>query len=189
MPDVPRVICGKRGSDYGLFISQKDVDVSNTGLSTSLSFDSRSIRGLVISAKGEGTIAAPTGVDPPTFTTATISHGLGYIPLFAVRWCLPADLSSGVATVMYTPNDYHTEEESTDGETEESVWKEFLDQGVSVTANTSNLVITNQCAGESLKVEDDNGGAPSEFSNTGNSAIYYAYVIFKGKDTTDRCGL
>lgn len=185
---VARVICGKRGSEFGLFISQKDVDVTNTSLTTSLSFDSRSVRGYVISAKGEGSLAAPTGVDEYASTTATISHGLGYTPLYAVRWCRPANLTSGVATTMYTPNDRHSLDVSVEMEGEEAnIWAEYSGEGVGCSVTTSNLVITNYCSGDSLEVEEGNG--PAEYTNAGNSVIYYAYVIFKGKDTTGGVGL
>ena len=83
-----RVLIGKRGSDYGLFMSQKGVDVTDTSSTVPLAFDSRTHAGLVISAKGENDLPPPAsnsgGIDNPT--TATISHGLGYIPLVAVRW-------------------------------------------------------------------------------------------------------
>ena len=184
---VGRVMIGKRGSDYGLFISQKDVEVTNTALATSLAFDSRSVRGLAISAKGEGSLAAPTGIDEYASTQTTISHGLGYSPLFAVRWCKPADLSSGVATTMYTPNDYHSLDVDDDGEEEPSIWAVYEGQGVAASIDTSNLTIKNYCSGSSLECEE--GDCPTEYTNVGNSIIYYAYIIFKAKDTTGGVGL
>ena len=106
-----RVIVGKRGSERGLFISQPGVDVTDTSLDTPLAFDSRTAAGLFVAGgstplRGEGSISSPpqTGNNLViTPTTATISHGLGYRPAFAVRWCYPADLDgNNIATRMYT---------------------------------------------------------------------------------------
>ena len=35
---------------------------------------------------------------------ANYHHGLGYNPLFAVRWCTSSQISSGVATKVYSPS-------------------------------------------------------------------------------------
>ena len=185
---VGRVLLGKRGSDYGLFVSQKDVEVTNTALTTPLAFDSRAVRGLMVYAKGEGSLAAPSGGEWNT-TSTNVSHGLGYTPLVAVRWCKAADLSGGVATKMWSPHVYYFEEEETDGEEEESIWKVYKQEGLDCSVNSSNLTITNYWSGESLEVEESNGGEPSEYSNVGALILYYAYVIFKAKDFTGGVGL
>ena len=52
-----RVLLGERGSDDGLFVSQNGVDVTDTSSTTPLAFDSRAVRGLVVHAKGEGSLA------------------------------------------------------------------------------------------------------------------------------------
>jgi hypothetical protein len=184
---VGRVLIGKRGSDYGLFISQKDVEVTNTALTTSLSFDSRSVRGMVIHAKGEGSLAAPTGIDEYASTSVTISHGLGYKPLHAVRWCKPAHLSGGVATRMLSPNDRHTIDVDFSGDEEPDIWAVYTGEGCATSISTSNLTITNYCSGDSLECEE--GDCPTEYTNVNNSIIYYAYIIFKAKDTTGGVGL
>tara|TARA_R100000742_G_C4272816_1_gene92147 strand:+ start:521 stop:1102 length:582 start_codon:yes stop_codon:yes gene_type:complete len=190
-----RVLLGNRGGTYGLFVSQKDTDVTNTSLTTPLAFDSRSVRGMVLHAKGEGSLAPYAsnnsgGVDNPT--SVTISHGLGYVPLYAVRWCYASDLSSGVATRMYTPSDYSYKEGNyyfADDE-EQSDWEESDLGGVSTTANTSNLIIYNHEFGHSIEVGDDDAGvAPAEEFGTNKQTIYYAYVIFKAKDFTGGLGL
>ncbi len=184
---VGRVQLGKRGSDYGLFISQKDVEVTNTALTTSLSFDSRSVRGLVLHAKGEGSLAAPTGIDEYASTSVNISHSLGYIPLFAVRWCRPANLTAGVATRMLTPNDRHTLDVQFSGGEEPDIWAIYTGEGCATSVSTSTLTIINYCSGDSLECEE--GDCPSEYTNQNNSIIYYAYIIFKAKDTTGGVGL
>lgn len=187
---VGRVIVGKRGSDYGLFVSQKDVEVTNTALTTPLAFDSRAVRGLMVHAKGENSLAAPSGGEWAT-TSVNISHGLGYIPLVAVRWCKASDLSSGVATKMWTPHVYYLEEEeSTQGDGEdESTWNVYKQEGLDCSVNSSNLTITNYWSGSSLEITESNGNEPNEYSNTGASVLYYAYVIFKAKDFTGGVGL
>ena len=181
-----RVLIGKRGSDYGLFISQKGVAVTDTSSTVPLAFDSRTHAGLVISAKGENSLAPPAsnsgGIDNPT--SVTISHGLGYTPLVAVRWCLAGDLSSGVATKMYSPYRYRREELDTQEEgeeTEEAVATNEL--GCTIAVNSSNLIIYNNYFGSSQ--EGDFG----EHFGTGKQTIYYTYVIFKAKDTTGGNGL
>ena len=97
-----RVILGNRGSDYGLFVSQNNEDVTDTTDTTPLAFDARAVRGLTVHAKGEGSLAPAANY--AIFTTSTtIAHGLGYTPTVAVRWCYASDLSSGVAQRMYSP--------------------------------------------------------------------------------------
>jgi hypothetical protein len=173
-----RVILGLRDSAYGLFVSQKDIEVTNTSLTTPLAFDSRAVRGLMVSAKGEGSLAPAASnansVDSPT--SVNISHGLGYAPAYAVRWCIASELSSGVATVMRSPAFFRKEETVTEGddeEPEESV--ETEEYGCTTEISTSNLTIKNHYFGAS-KVGDG-----SEYYGQGKQTIYYAYIIFKAK--------
>ena len=180
-----RVLLGKRGSDHGLFVSQSGINVTDTSSTTPLSFDSRAVRGLVISAKGEDSLppgASNSGsIDNPT--SDTISHGLGYIPLVAVRWCLVADLTSSVATQMYSPFDYRREELETGGDDDEEEANAIEEWGCSLVVNSSNLIIYNHCFGSSQ--EGDFG----EHFGTGKETIYYAYIIFKAKDITGGNGI
>ena len=172
-----RVLLGKRGSDYGLFVSQNGVDVHDDTSTTPLAFDSRAVRGLMISAKGEGTLAPAAsnsgGIDSPT--TVTISHGLGYAPAYAVRWCIAADLSSGVATKMRSPAYYRKEEAVTDGEEEPEEAVETEEYGCTTSIDTTNLTIKNHYFGSSRE------GDGTEYFGTGKQTIYYAYIIFKAK--------
>ena len=190
-----RVLLGKRGSDEGLFISQNGVDVTDTSSTTPLAFDSRAVRGLVVHAKGEGSLAPYSsntqgGVDTPT--TTTITHGLGYVPLYVVRWCYASDLFGGVALRMYTPSmartEYWTLDEGFGGDIDE--WVEIENLGVATSASTSTLTIENHEFGYSLEVlADDSGGAPNETFGQNKQTIYYSYIIFKAKDFTGGLGL
>tara|TARA_R110000822_G_C15306653_1_gene492458 strand:- start:630 stop:1208 length:579 start_codon:yes stop_codon:yes gene_type:complete len=189
-----RVIVGARGSDHGLFVSQRGVDVTDTSSTTPLAFDSRAVRGLVIHAKGEGSIApaasTAAGVDNPT--TATITHGLGYIPLYVVRWCYASDLVSGVAQRMYTPSIIRNDEyyEETEDQEDVSEWEEITNAGVLTSASTSSLTIENHEFGFSIEVPNDSAGlAPAEQFGENKQTIYYAYIIFKAKDFTGGLGL
>jgi|TARA_Y100000114_G_scaffold153616_1_gene173920 hypothetical protein len=190
-----RVLLGKRGSDFGLFISQNTVDVTDTSVTTPLAFDSRAVRGIAIHAKGEGSLAPNSGnnasaIDIPT--TATITHNLGYIPLYTVRWCYASNLSSGVATKMFTPSYRRFEDGNFDfaDDEEESDWREIQTGGVSTGASTSTITINNHEYGYSVEVgNDDAGSAPNEEFGTNKQTIYYAYIIFKAKDFTGGLGL
>ena len=178
-----------------MFISQNGVDVTDTSSTTPLAFDSRAVRGLVVHAKGEGSLAPYSsntqgGVDTPT--TTTITHGLGYVPLYVVRWCYASDLFGGVALRMYTPSmartEYWTLDEGFGGDIDE--WVEIENLGVATSASTSTLTIENHEFGYSLEVlADDSGGAPNETFGQNKQTIYYSYIIFKAKDFTGGLGL
>lgn len=189
-----RVVLGKRGSDYGLFVSQKDVDVTDTSDTTPLSFDSRSVRGLMVHQKGEGSLTAPGGGAWGS-NQVLIDHGLGYAPAYAVRWCRASDLSSGVATTMRSPTVWYRREEETDGGEgeEEAIWETTEQVGLDtylLTSSPYKLRIRNLWSGETLVViEDLAGGAPAPYSNQGAETLYYTYVIFKCKDFTGGLGL
>jgi hypothetical protein len=179
-----RVLIGTRGSDKGLFISQPGVDVTDTSVTTPLAFDSRSAAGLFVAGgssplRGEGDIAAPpqTGNGLTiTPTTATISHGLGYRPAFAVRWCYPADLDgSSIATKMYTPSNW-LGAKVTISNFSVTIW--HANGGIKALSSASspyNITISNYEGGTYNNVSA---------SNLGTSIIHYAYVIFAQKDYT-----
>ena len=97
-----RVLLGKRGtSDFGLFVSRSGDDVTTT--TNPLFFDSRSPTSLTVHSFGQG-ILVPQGLtnsngsalsnnfDGQTYTSAvgsgdaTITHNLGYVPAYAIRW-------------------------------------------------------------------------------------------------------
>ena len=171
-----RVILGKRGSNYGLFVSQKDVDVTNTSLTTPLAFDSNAVRGFMIHAKGENSLAPAASnsgnVDSPS--SVTISHGLGYVPAYAVRWALAGDLSSGVAVRMRSPGRYRKGSQEYDEENDEQS-ETIENYGCTTSATTSSIIINNHMFGTSKE------GDGEEFFGTGKETIYYTYIIFKAK--------
>lgn len=190
-----RVLLGNRGGTYGLFVSQLTKDVTNASDTTTLSFDSRAVRSLMLHAKGEGSLAPnsandDTGIDSPT--VATITHGLGYKPVYVVRWCYASDLSSGVSQRMYSPSVARNDEWDFDfqDDEEESDWETTNEGGVSTAITTTQLKIYNYEFGHSIVVgNDDAGTAPSEVFGQNKQTIYYAYIIFKAKDFTGGAGL
>ena len=182
-----RVILGQRGSDYGLFVSQNNEDVTDTTDTTPLAFDSRAVRGLTVHAKGEGILSAAPNY--ATFTTSTaIAHGLGYTPTVAVRWCYASDLSSGVAQRMYTPSHRFVAEAGFDqlDDEETSDWEEREDVGVGITVNSTNLIITNHEFGRTIEVGDDGAGtAPAEVFGEHKQSIYYACLLYTSPSPRD----
>ena len=50
----------------------------------------------IVHSYGQGSISGNSNV--------TVTHNLGYNPLFAVRWSDSGDISGGVATKAYSPN-------------------------------------------------------------------------------------
>tara|TARA_X000000950_G_C13914028_1_gene660157 strand:- start:3801 stop:4376 length:576 start_codon:yes stop_codon:yes gene_type:complete len=178
-----RVIVGKRGSDYGVFASRSGVDVTDTTLTTPLSFDSRAATSLNLHSFGQGIVVAfndgngaaqqsiTFGGVTYTSSSATITHNLGYIPAFAVRWNRYSDLSSGVAPKVYSPYYMNISEESQEDEDGETEQTEDRDGGCSADMGTSTLVIENNMR-EYLNINSS--------TTVGNSAaVCYAYVIFK----------
>ena len=171
-----RVLLGKRGSDYGLFVSQKDIDVTNTSLTTPLAFDSRAVRGLMVHAKGENSLAPAASntnnIDTPS--SVSISHGLGYTPAYAVRWCIASDLSSGVATRMRFPTHYREGQDDSNEEEEEQA-EIITNYGCTTNISSSHLTINNHMFGESRE------GDGEEYFGVGKQTIYYTYIIFKAQ--------
>ena len=109
-----RVLIGNRATGgYGLYVSKNGENVLNT--TNSLAFDSRMGASAIVHSYGQGSLLGDT--------TVTITHNLGYNPLYALRWTDQGDISSGVATKTYSPNEssavfaeYEEEEISDDGE-------------------------------------------------------------------------
>ena len=178
-----RVIVGKRGSDYGVFASRSGVDVTDTTLTTPLSFDSRAATSLNVHSFGQGIVVAfndgngaaqqsiTFGGVTYTSSSATITHNLGFVPAFAVRWNRYSDLSSGVAPKVYSPYYMNISEESEEDEDGESEQTEDRDGGCSAEMSTTALTIENNMR-EYLNINSS--------TTVGNSAaVCYAYVIFK----------
>ena len=129
-----RVLIGNRSTGgYGLYVSKSGDNVLDT--TNSLQFDSRMGASAIVQSYGQGSIAGNS--------TVTITHNLGYKPLFSVRWSDSGDISSGVATKTYSPNTSSStfvtyEEEEVDEEGE-------VNWGCEVShINTNSIRITNE---------------------------------------------
>ena len=178
-----RVIVGKRGSDYGLFVSKSGVDVTASSSTTPLSFDSNAANGLNVHSYGQGILVpdAPANASYSfggvTYTAdqATITHNLGYTPAYAVRWCTATEISSGVATAVWSPSTIelvHIETTNEGDEEEESEsYEEF--GGLSVYApNTNTLKLSNYFGASDITA------STSSINSNGSAVIFYSYVIF-----------
>lgn len=179
-----RVLLGKRGtSDFGLFVSRSSEDVLTT--TAPLGFDSRAVESLIVHSYGQGflipSVTNQAGT-PLTFTynsttysddEITISHGLGYKPAYAVRWCRVSDLSSGVATKVWTPNEAQYSFFEVDEEEEE--FSGGADGGIDVRLNTTSPYTLYMRNAYGI---DDNGD--NYVSSIGSSSVIaYTYIIFK----------
>jgi len=193
-----RVLLGKRGSDYGLFVSQKDVDVTNTSLTTPLAFDSRSVRGLSVRYYGQGLIPASNA---PSFGSNTITHSMGYIPAYAVRWSkysYGGDMNNiYTSAITVREPSWHEEQENSavddpNDPSDPARYWEYDYFGCRTSMTSSALQILNACSGYTRECDsgyEGVGQCPSELSGgevfgVGKIGIAYAYVIFEAKDFT-----
>lgn len=152
-----RVLLGKRGStDYGLFVSRSGQDVLTS--TQPLGFDSRAAESLIVHSASQGILVPnvqnSSGVQISfTFNgvtenqhTATITHNLGYVPCFAVRWCTYNQITSGLATEVYPPFSYYldqgarTEEGEEEGD-EENFPGSTAESGLIVSSTTNNTIV------------------------------------------------
>tara|TARA_Y100001937_G_scaffold39192_1_gene55746 strand:- start:2228 stop:2818 length:591 start_codon:yes stop_codon:yes gene_type:complete len=189
-----RVLLGKRGSDFGLSVSRSGVDVTNTSLTTPLSFDTNASASLLVHSFGEGALVptdpanASYSIGGVTYTASSIeiSHGLGYKPAFAVRWCTPRELDgNNRATKVWTPffqltTDVVSEEDEEAG-TDEEIYEGFM----GLTARVLNS--------SPFKIEINNemgaGETISSLATSGTDAFgaicLYSYVIFTEPNFTN----
>ena len=157
-----RVLIGDRSTGgYGLYISKNGEDVLTT--TNSLAFDSRMGASAIIHSYAQGSIS-PNSI-------VTITHNMGYIPLYALRWTDQGDISSGVATKAYSPNSADStfvtyEEEEVDEEGEAS-W------GCTAAHSGNNAILINSSSG----------------GDQGTRTVYYAIVIFHEADYSGGQGL
>ena len=151
-----RILVGNRSTGgYGLYVSKTGDDVTNT--TNPLAFDSRTGTGWSIKQAGQFTVSG----------SQTINHGLGYTPLFAVRWCTSSQISSGVATKVYSPSYVFAVERDTSNSGELDI--EVGQFGCRVIhGDTNNLVTVNLGTG---------------------GTIYVSYIIFNEPDFTGGKGL
>jgi hypothetical protein len=166
-----RVLIGNRATGgYGIYVSQNGENVLDT--TNALQFDSRMGASVIVHSYAQGTITANTSGN----ASASITHNLGYNPLFAMRWNTADDLAGGVATKVYTPCEaqadyveYEEEEESASGD---------ASFGASVAhLNTNTIKITN-----AFNVGGD-------LDTLSRPVLYYAIVIFNETDFTGGKGL
>ena len=159
-----RVLIGNRTTGgFGLYVSQSGDDVLTT--TSAMQFDSRMGSGLIVHSYGQGS----------TGGLATITHSLGYAPLFAVRWSDEDDIVSGVATKAYTPAKYVEETEDYYGDNYYT-----FESGITVAVTSTTLTIRN----EQLYL-----GEHANSNSSYKRDIYYAYVIFHQADYTGGRGL
>ena len=159
-----RVLIGNRTTGgFGLYVSQSGDDVLTT--TSAMQFDSRMGSGLIVHSYGQGS----------TGGLATITHSLGYAPLFAVRWSDEDDIVSGVAVRAYTPAKYLEETEDYYGDNYYT-----FESGITVAVTTTTLTIRN---------EQRYGGEHANSLSSYRRDIYYAYVIFHQADYTGGRGL
>mgnify|MGYP003656698420 FL=1 len=158
-----RILIGSRATGgYGAYVSKHGEDVLTT--TNGLLFDSRMGSSLVLHSHHQGSMAKGA--------TSTITHNLGYKPLFAIRWTDQGDISSGVATKAWTPSMIQDAYEEYSGENYSEVWA-----GISITTTNNAIAIKN----EHKALGDASGSYTRD--------IYWACVIFHEADYTDGRGL
>ena len=182
-----RVLIGKRGtSDFGLFVSRSGQDVKTS--TQPLGFDSRAAESLIVSSVAQGILVpnvlttsgtqVSRSYNGTTYNqhTATVTHNLGYIPAYALRWCTFNQISSGVATETYPPFHYYNEvpEITEEEEGEEEVFPGSSgESGLLVTSTTThaipfkNMVIMNH----------DDLIYPLKDNTVDNNAFYFWSII------------
>ena len=176
-----RVILGKRGSsDFGLYVSRDGVDVASTSSTTPLSFNADAANGLMVHSYGQG-VLVPSQPESLSFafggTTYTadeidITHNLGYIPAFAVRWTTLGNISSGVATKVWTPHyfDDQLEVDLAEGDEEEDIVTFTGTSGCTAYSHSTNTI----------RIRNEMGNPDQTVNGVNNnlSMVFYSYVIF-----------
>lgn len=188
-----RVLLGKRGSDHGLSVSRSGIDVTDTSLTTPLSFDTNASASLLVHSFGQG-VLVPTDPANASYTiggvtytadTIEITHGLGYKPAFAVRWCTPRELSSGVATKVWTPfvqisTDVVSEEDE-ETDTQEEIYEGFMGLTARVlNSSPFKIEIVNQ-----MGLSESISSLATSGTNADGAICLYSYVIFTEPNFTN----
>ena len=191
-----RVIIGAKGSDEGLFISGSGDNVLTT--TNSLGFDSRAAAGLNVHSFGQGILVpniqhSTTGAQLAysysgtsyNQHTVTITHNLGYIPSFAVRWCTGNEISSGVATKVWNPFSYYTGvdpyvEQDGDDEGEETEFGgQSASSGLVVLSSSTSTIVLKNVADRHFEEDNSPGAVKGKATTiTDRGAYFYSYVIF-----------
>ena len=106
-----RIVLGKRGSDYGLFVSKAGEDAASTS-TNGLIFDSNAAFTPSIVTYGQGFLQATTafrGASPKgeyhsgDAGTVRITHGLSYAPQVFMRWTYPEHIHQFANSGSGTP--------------------------------------------------------------------------------------
>ena len=165
-----RILIGNRATGgYGLYVGKSGQNVLTT--TEPLQFDSRMGASAIVQSFGQNSISAGS--------TSDFTHNLGYNPLFAVRWNLPSDLSSGVAQRVYTPAFSDSDIEEIDEDRDETIFEAEVGFGIKVShLNTNTIRLENYFS-------VDNGDLSGETPPT----LYYAIVVFHEADYTGGTGL
>jgi len=165
-----RILIGNRSTGgYGVYVSQNGENVLNT--TNALQFDSRMGASLIVHSFAQGTIT-------PAQASASITHNLGYNPLFAVRWNTANEIAGGVATKVYTPvNSTGEFIEMEDGGDEIESEGDINFGMFTRHANTNTIEINNAF---------DAGG---DLDTLTVPTLYYAIVVFHEADFTGGIGL
>ena len=201
-----RIVLGKRGSDYGLFISKDGEDADSTSTS-GLIFDSNAAFTPTIKTYGQGFLQATTafrsGTPKAEYSsgdagTVRITHGLNYAPQVYMRWTHPehvhqfANNGSGTpfasgegdgndgkaARRVYTPG-RHQSSLSSLIVTNHFQYFEVKNQvgyGCDMEVDASYLYITSYETGGKGLSQIQAGSTNSETKFTG-LGVYYSYIV------------
>jgi len=187
-----RVLIGKRGNEYGLFISKPGVDVTSTTATGGLAFDSNVVESPRVVGYGQGILSPRTTGDqtfdgakaiytasPSASHNVRITHGLSYAPLIFVRWSYEGDLSSSKAARTYNVghvSSTYTHSHFTGFGTN---WYAINEIGMGLVAEVDStyLYIASMeygCTGKSSYLTFNQTAQHQKFAGID---IYYAYVI------------
>lgn len=106
-----RIVLGKRGNDYGLFVSKAGADAASTS-TDGLIFDSNAAFTPSIVTYGQGFLQATTTFrsgtpkeeyDSGDAGTVRITHGLSYAPQVFMRWTYPEHIHQFASSGSGTP--------------------------------------------------------------------------------------
>jgi hypothetical protein len=165
-----RILIGSRATGgYGLYVGKSGQNVLTT--TEPMQFDSRMGASAIVQSFGQNSISGGG--------TSDFTHNLGYNPLFAVRWNLPSDLSSGVAQRVYTPAFADSDVEERDDDRDETIFEAEVGFGIRVShLNTNTIRLENY-----FSVDD------GDLSGETPPTLYYAIVVFHEADYTGGTGL
>ena len=157
-----RVLIGDRATGgEGFYVSKSGDNVLTT--TNSLQYDSRMAASLIVHSYGQ----AIQGVG-----TQTVTHNLGYKPLFAVRWGDAANLTAGKLTKVWSPVKAMDYFEGYYGDPYMG-----LEWGITTTIGTTSLAIENHTS------------TVGDISSVAMRDVYLAWVIFHQEDFTNGQGL